>query len=385
MYIGTSNKRLPGMYLSARTLWRVVLKTRLLASLIILSIVAASVTSSASPIRAAEEILMPFPAGYAIKIIQGYHGGTHQGVERYSLDLVVANGATSGAPVTAPVSGRIDWAYGPWVRNGCLAILLADGSGLGVMLCHVIFDRTFGSGEAIWQGQRLGYVGPAGTVGNNGTPHVHMQLYAGGRGARTPLPFAYPSGRPLNGVSLPDTGRYNAHGGVGPISSGNTGGTGQGTTAGQDSATALPTPRATPAPTSPPRTPPAAEPSTDAAGSGEPARSGGAAERVNDAGTASSITRAEADERTVTGGTSSRGAAAAPAESAQKLPGVVRVTAECLNVREEPSLQAKKVDCLPDGTQVTIVDGPVRADNRDWYRLEDSGWAVGDYLVVSGE
>ena len=225
VYTGTSNKRLPGMYLSASTLWRVVLTTRLLASLVILSIAAAWATSSASPVRAAEAILLPFPAGYAIKIIQGYHGGTHQGVERYSLDLVVANGATSGAPVIAPVSGRIAWAYGPWVGNGCLAIRLADDSGLGVMLCHVIFDRTFGSGEAIRQGQRLGYIGPAGTVGNNGTPHVHMQLYTGGRGGRTPLPFAYPSGRPLNGVSLPDTGRYNAHGGVGPIISSNTGGT----------------------------------------------------------------------------------------------------------------------------------------------------------------
>ena len=286
-------------------------------------VLAASLAGSDPTVRAAEEILMPYPSGYAVKIIQGYHGGTHQGVERYSLDLVVANGATSGAPVTAPVSGRIQWAYAPWVGNGCLSMQIADGSGLGIMLCHVVFDRTFRSGETVRQGQRFGYVGPAGSVGNNGTPHVHMQLYAGGRG-RAPLPFAYPNGRPLNGVSLPDTGRYNAHGGVGPIISGNTGGGGT-------------TPAATPT----------------------PAPTG------------------QSDERTVTTGASSRGGSARPNAAA---PTMVNTPGECLNVRAEPSRNGALMRCLPHGTRITVIGGPVRADGYSWYHLQGYGWAAGEYL-----
>ena len=279
-------------------------------------VLAASLAGSDPTVRAAEELLMHYPYGYAVKIIQRYQGDTPQVVERYSLDLVVANGATSGAPVTAPASGRVQWAYAPWAGNGCLSMQLADGSGLGVMLCHVVFDRTFRSGEAVRQGQRLGYVGPAGSVGNNGTPHVHMQLYAGGRGGRAPLPFAYPNGRPLNGVSLPDTGRYNAHGGVGPIISGNTGGGGV-------------TPAATPTPARP----------------------------------------SQSDERTVTGA-SSRGGSARPNAA---VPTMVHLPGECLNVRAEPSLNAALVRCLPHGTRITVIGGLVRADGYSWYQLQGYG------------
>lgn len=266
--------------------------------------------------RAATEIKLPFPAGYSAGILQGYNGGTHRGVDQYSLDLVVENAATNGAPVLSPIAGRIDWAYGPWVRNGCLAILDADGSGRGVMLCHVIFDRSFGRGEAIALGQRLGYVGPPGAVGNNGAPHVHLQLYRGGAGARTPLPFTLPSGLPLDGWSLPNGGRYNEHGGKGGLVSTN----------------------------------------------GAPSPAGG-------------------DSRSVTG-TSSRGAATRPEI---RVPAFVRLLDGCLSVRAEPSLEAEEIDCLLDGTTVTVLEGPTEADDLSWYRLEDFGWVVGDSLRPAAE
>ncbi|HEX2173909.1 MAG TPA: peptidoglycan DD-metalloendopeptidase family protein [Dehalococcoidia bacterium] len=149
---------------------------------------------------------MPFAQGQSARIIQGCNGGTHTRVDPYAIDLVLASGATSGATVVAPFSGTVTWTSGgPRVGNGCMTIAV-DGGGYSTMLCHVIFDRAFGRNERVGQGQRIGYVGPAGTVGNNGTPHVHMELYAG---RRVSVPFASGSGLPLEGVELPSRGRYN--------------------------------------------------------------------------------------------------------------------------------------------------------------------------------
>lgn len=279
-----------------------------------------SLVDDARPTGAAGSVLLPFPAGTSVKVIQGYHGGTHRGVDEYSLDLALTGGDTAGTLVLAPVAGQIDWAYGPGVGNGCLAILLPDGSGLGVMLCHVIFDQQFNFDEPITLGQRLGYVAPPGLVGNNGTSHVHFQLYRGGRGVRNPLPFAPPAGLPLDGTSLPDGGSSNQYLGTGPLVSTN-----------------------------------------------------GAATTAVTAG----------DGRGVTTGTSSRGTAARPAGT---LSAVVRGVGDCLTVRTRPALDAEVAYCLLDGSAVTIVEGPLRADDQSWYRLQGFGWAIGDNLrAVSGK
>lgn len=291
---------------------------RLFALVALTSLLAGIFTGSPSPVSAAETVLLPFPAGYAAKVIQGYNGGTHRGVEQYSLDLALVNGSTGGAPVVSPVNGRIDWAGGPGAGNGSFGILLADGSGLGVMLSHVVLDRAYRSGETVRQGQRLGFAGYPGTVGNNGTAHIHVQLYAGGGGRRTPLPFASPAGRPLDGRNLPNTGRYNDHAGQTLVSS-----------------------------------------------------NGGGSAPASDA-------------RTTTG-TSSRGAAQSAAATPTPTP-VPRIRAEvrgngdCLNIRSEPTVLAEVVECLPDGTSVAIVAGPVHAEGLSWYRLADQGWAIDYYL-----
>lgn len=65
-------------------------------------------------------------------------------------------------------------------------------------------------------------------------------------------------------------------------------------------------------------------------------------------------------------------------------PAVVRGADPCVNARQEPSLGAGAVACLPNGSKVTIVGGPESADGHRWYRLAGLGWAVEDYLSPEG-
>jgi len=53
---------------------------------------------------------------------------------------------------------------------------------------------------------------------------------------------------------------------------------------------------------------------------------------------------------------------------------------DCLKVRDAPGLAATQVDCLDDGTEVTVVAGPSEQDNIEWWQLQDHGWAASDYL-----
>jgi hypothetical protein len=53
---------------------------------------------------------------------------------------------------------------------------------------------------------------------------------------------------------------------------------------------------------------------------------------------------------------------------------------DCLKVREAPGLGSTDTDCLPDGTAVNIVAGPVDQDDIEWWQLEGHGWAAGNYL-----
>src|SRR4029078_3435758 len=46
---------------------------------------------------AADSIPLPFAGGKAVRLGQGYEGGTHQGRSRYGLDIMLADGGTSGA------------------------------------------------------------------------------------------------------------------------------------------------------------------------------------------------------------------------------------------------------------------------------------------------
>lgn len=59
---------------------------------------------------------------------------------------------------------------------------------------------------------------------------------------------------------------------------------------------------------------------------------------------------------------------------------VVAGTGDCLNVREEPRIDARILFCRPDGWKFVIQEGPVERDGYVWWRLGGEGWAVQDYL-----
>jgi hypothetical protein len=166
---------------------------------------------------AADSIPLPFDAGATARVIQGYNGGTHVGASRFGLDLVLSDRETSGAAVLAPLAGSVAWAFEPGDKTGCLEIVEPTRR-FGVMLCHVLLDRPYGRGEKVSRGQLLGTVGAPGTVGNNGSAHVHMELHQGGRGS-DPVPFGLPDGLPLDGQDLPATGATNEYASIALTSS----------------------------------------------------------------------------------------------------------------------------------------------------------------------
>jgi hypothetical protein len=158
---------------------------------------------------AADSIPLPFEEGASARVIQGYNGGTHQGASRFGLDLVLRNQETSGAAVLSPLAGSVAWAFAPGDKTGCLEVVEASRR-FGVMLCHILLDRPFARGEKISRGQVLGTVGAPGTVGNNGSAHVHIELHEGGRSS-TPVPFGLPDGLLLDGQDLAATGAANEY------------------------------------------------------------------------------------------------------------------------------------------------------------------------------
>jgi len=61
-------------------------------------------------------------------------------------------------------------------------------------------------------------------------------------------------------------------------------------------------------------------------------------------------------------------------------------TGDCLNVRVGPSRSNDAIVCVPDGTMVTIVDGPQAGDQLTWWKVHTTrgdGWAAEDYLKKS--
>jgi hypothetical protein len=65
---------------------------------------------------------------------------------------------------------------------------------------------------------------------------------------------------------------------------------------------------------------------------------------------------------------------------------VVTATGNCLNVREGPGLDAPTIDCLADGTEIVLAQGPLAADGFLWWRLEGrAGWVASDWLRLPTE
>jgi hypothetical protein len=58
---------------------------------------------------------------------------------------------------------------------------------------------------------------------------------------------------------------------------------------------------------------------------------------------------------------------------------------DCLKIRAAPGIGSAQLDCINDGTAVTVVAGPVAQDSIDWWQLENLGWAAADYLRYPDE
>ncbi|MHB8574857.1 MAG: peptidoglycan DD-metalloendopeptidase family protein [Dehalococcoidia bacterium] len=283
----------------------------------------------------ATTIHLPFPSGTAISILQGYYGGTHQGVERFSLDLTRDDGKTSGSPALAPAAGVVVWSYPPGANTGCIGIIIDGGNGLHEMLCHLILNHDYANGEHVAAAQVLGTVGAPGTVGNNGVSHIHLQLYRVVDGARTPVPFATPDGAPLEGVSLPaGDGHFN-------------------------------------------------EWACNSSGPGCHilSQNGAAAPAASGTPRSGTVTSAAS-------GSSGSASLSAPRQQSDPLAIGVAVqvsgTGDCLRVHAQAATTANTVTCLPDGTRSVITDGPQTADGYTWFKLGDLGWSVADYLQSIG-
>ncbi|GAB4335820.1 MAG: hypothetical protein Kow0010_23420 [Dehalococcoidia bacterium] len=65
---------------------------------------------------------------------------------------------------------------------------------------------------------------------------------------------------------------------------------------------------------------------------------------------------------------------------------VVGSAPQCLNVRSEAGVENPAIDCIADGTAVTILGGPLEAGGFLWWRIDAPnviGWAAEDYLEPS--
>ena len=152
---------------------------------------------------AASQIWLPTPAGEVWKVLQGYGCGSHNGWDRYSLDLVNADGRTRGAPVRAAADGRI-WAWTS--KSGTL--ILDHGAGFYTMYSHMDSAVTTERDLFVPRGTVIGTVGARAA---NGTPHLHFTAFTGDGPAashRRSLPLAFGEG-----YDLPEVGGCSQHGG----------------------------------------------------------------------------------------------------------------------------------------------------------------------------
>jgi hypothetical protein len=153
--------------------------------------------------HAASQIWLPTPAGETWKILQGYSCGSHNSWDRYSLDLVSADGRTRGAPVRAAADGRI-WSWTS--KSGTL--ILDHGAGFYTMYSHMGSVVTTERDLLVARGTVIGTVGDRAA---HGTPHLHFTAFTGNGPAashRQSIPLAFGEGYDLH-----DVGGCSQHGG----------------------------------------------------------------------------------------------------------------------------------------------------------------------------
>ena len=60
-------------------------------------------------------------------------------------------------------------------------------------------------------------------------------------------------------------------------------------------------------------------------------------------------------------------------------------TGACLNARTYPSVSAPVWNCLPDGSELRIVLGPIYSDTMWCWAAAQEGWAAEPYLAPAQE
>jgi hypothetical protein len=176
----------------------------------LLCLLIAFFASPAVPAQAAAQIWLPTPAGETWKVLQGYGCGSHNGWDRYSLDIVNADGRTRGAPVRAAADGRI-WSWTS--KSGTL--ILEHGDGFYTMYSHMDSVVTTQRDLLVTRGTVIGTVGARAA---HGTPHLHFTAFTGDGPAashRRSLPLTFG-----DGYNLPEIGGCSQHGGEALVAGG---------------------------------------------------------------------------------------------------------------------------------------------------------------------
>jgi murein DD-endopeptidase MepM/ murein hydrolase activator NlpD len=156
-----------------------------------------------TPVLAAPTLVLPTPPGEPWRIIQGYACGTHNGWDRYSLDLAQVHGPTYNAPIRAAAAGTL-WHWE--ARSG--TVILAHGNNFFTMYTHLSRPVTTERGFPFAVGDLVGY---AGDRGSPGIPHLHFTAFTAannGWSQRQSVPLRF-----AEGYDLPEIGGCNQHGG----------------------------------------------------------------------------------------------------------------------------------------------------------------------------
>jgi murein DD-endopeptidase MepM/ murein hydrolase activator NlpD len=176
---------------------------RRLTLLLTLILLAIAPIFSPSHSFAAPQLWLPTPPGDPWVIIQGYACGTHDGWDRYSIDLARVDGLSRGAPVRAAADGTVF----AWVEpSGTLFV--RHGEGFYTMYTHMERAIVTERGAAVSRGSVIGHVGDRGAPG---TPHLHFTAFtAAGYPSQSPQSVALSF---ADGFTLPDTGGCDQHNG----------------------------------------------------------------------------------------------------------------------------------------------------------------------------
>jgi hypothetical protein len=65
---------------------------------------------------------------------------------------------------------------------------------------------------------------------------------------------------------------------------------------------------------------------------------------------------------------------------------IVRADGDCLRLRLTPGVDGERITCMPEGSIVTVIGGPVSLDGFTWVQVQTAagleGWAANEYLEL---